>query len=226
MPEAKEFAGKDMAVKLIDNLFLQDNKGPLSEINVLLSVGYTDDVDFILGFMRELNERNLPSKITSRIGWDVGMNEPIDKIIEMWKRLEIVNNIWQGDGRTNCVSPILNIKRLTQIIESRDNDVYINKIYHWTIDLTASLRTSLRTGVDGIITNHPERIVNILQEKEFVNVIRLAKHSDSAWTKVEAMKKSPISSSTTDKPSRWVSDLNDKADSITKYLKEFVSRPG
>lgn len=212
-----------MAVKIIDNLFQENQGGPYSKINLLLSIGYTDDSDFILGFMHELHKRNLPSGISSRIGWDVGMNEPLNKIISMWKRLEIINNIWLGDGRTNCISPFLNINRLTQIVASRDNDAYIDKVYHWTIDLTASIRASLRVGVDGIITNHPERIVNVLKEPEFINRIRLANHSDSAWSRVEPLRNNPLPiSAPIAQPSRWVSDLNDKANSITKYLREFI----
>ena len=209
-------------MKMMDHLF-QANKGQSdSKINILMSIGYTDDADFINGFMKQLDSRNL-SYLSSRIGWDVGMNDPVTKILSMWKRLDLVDNIWQGDGRTNCVSPFLNLNRLTQILNTRDNDSPIDKVYHWTIDLTASLRTSLRAGVDGIITNHPERIVNILREPEFVGRVRRANLSDSPWTRYEAkLSPMPLQLPLPTQPSRWVSDLGDKANSITKYLKEFI----
>lgn len=216
----KQNAGKDMAAKIIDHLFQGNNNGSYSKINVLMSIPYTYDSDFVIGFMDEIQRRNLPSGIVSRIGWDVGMNDPVSKIISMWKRIEIINNIWQGDGRTNCLSPFLNMNRLNQIISTRDTEENIDKVYHWTIDLTASLRTSLRAGVDGIITNHPERLVNVLKESEFSNRLKMANQSDSPWTKV---KQGPMPLSVPiGQSSRWVSDISDKANSIYEYLKEFI----
>ena len=68
----------------------------------------------------------------------------------MWKRVGRVKNIWQGDGRTNCLSPFYNLARLTAAIKRRDEtnmmrpNPYIDKVYHWTIDITVNLRSSLR----------------------------------------------------------------------------------
>ena len=212
-------AGKDMADKLIDHLFQPNGNDSHPKINVLLSIPYTHDSEFVMGFMDEIKSRNLPSDIVSSFGWDVGMNDPVNKIISMWKSLGISSNIWQGDGRTNCLSPFLNMNRLNQIIAIRDNDEYIDKVYHWTVDLTSSLRSSLRTGVDGIITNHPERLVNILNEPEFSSQLRMANPYDSPWTKVRQslMPHFPVPQS-----SRWISDLSDKVISVYEYLKAFI----
>ena len=212
-------AGKDMADKLVDHLFQVNDNGSHPKINVLLSIPYTHDSEFVMGFMDEIKSKNLSSDVLSSIGWDVGMNDPVNKIIAMWKNFEITSNIWQGDGRTNCLSPFLNMNRLNQIINIRDNDVYIDKVYHWTVDLTSSLRASLRTGVDGIITNHPERLVNILNEPEFSSRLRMASPYDTPWAKVRqsSMSHLPISPS-----SRWISDLSDKVNSVYEYLKEFI----
>lgn len=144
---AKAVAGQDLATKLIKHLF---NGGIVrTKVKVLLSVGHIFDYDFILGFTNELESKGL-YYLNDLIGWDVGLNDPIRIIEHMWKRIDVVKNIWQGDGRTNCLSPFYNLGRLTSAIKRRDEfnamkpDPYIDKVYHWTIDLTVNLRASLR----------------------------------------------------------------------------------
>lgn len=142
----KAAAGQDMASKIIDQLF----KNGESRVKVLLSVGHIYDSDFILGFQNELESRDLAKNYSSKIGWDVGLNDPLNSIVSMWKRIEVIDNIWQGDGRSNCLSPFYNLGRLTAAIERRDernemiDNPFIDKVYHWTIDLTHNLRASLR----------------------------------------------------------------------------------
>lgn len=147
-PSAKAVAGQDLAAKVIEHLF--GNGESDTQVNVLMSIGHIYDSDFVLGFQNELESRDLASNLSSRIGWDVGLNDPVSSIVSMWRRIEVINNIWQGDGRSNCISPFYNLGRLTTVIERRDernemiDDPYIDKVYHWTIDLTHNLRASLR----------------------------------------------------------------------------------
>lgn len=147
-PSAKATAGANLASQVIDHLF--DEGKSDTKINLLMSIGHIYDSDFVLGFQNELESRGLAENLTSRIGWDVGLNDPVNTIVSMWKRIEVIQNVWQGDGRTNCLSPFYNLGRLTKVIERRDerndmiDDPIIDKIYHWTIDLTHNLRASLR----------------------------------------------------------------------------------
>lgn len=144
---AKAVAGQDLADKVIKHLF--DNGAVATKTKLLLSIGHIFDYDFILGFQNELETRKL-DHLTELIGWDVGLNDPLFVIESMWKRVGVVHNIWQGDGRTNCLSPFYNLGRLTSAVRRRDEsnamrpEPYIDKVYHWTIDLTVNLRASLR----------------------------------------------------------------------------------
>lgn len=148
-PSAKAIAGQDMASKIIEHVF-HGGSNLDSRINILLSIGHIYDSDFILGFQNEIESRDLAQNLSSRIGWDVGLNDPVNTILSMWRRIEVIENIWQGDGRSNCISPFYNLGRLTQVVARRDerndmlDDIYIDKVYHWTIDLTHNLRASLR----------------------------------------------------------------------------------
>ncbi|CAG2119478.1 unnamed protein product [Medioppia subpectinata] len=146
-PSAKAVSGQELAALIVDNLF-NDTLGS-SKVKLLLSVGHVFDYDFILGFENELEIRKL-NHLNKVIGWDVGLNDPLFVIESMWKRVGRVKNIWQGDGRTNCLSPFYNLGRLTSAIKRRDEknmmrpDPYIDKVYHWTVDITVNIRSSLR----------------------------------------------------------------------------------
>lgn len=163
-PSAKAVSGQELAALVVDHLYNEKLGSP--RVKLLLSVGHVFDYDFILGFENELENRKL-DHLNAIIGWDVGLNDPLFVIgmqsfvsyffvtfilfIEsMWKRLGRVKNIWQGDGRTNCLSPFYNLGRLTAAIKRRDErnmmrpDPYIDKVYHWTVDITVNLRQSLR----------------------------------------------------------------------------------
>ncbi|RWS07414.1 hypothetical protein B4U79_07515 [Dinothrombium tinctorium] len=228
-PSSKAPAGQDLADKIIAHLF--EGGKTTSKVYLLLSIGHVYDSDFVLGFQNELESRGL-EHLNKRIGWDVGLNDPLNSVISMWQKIEVINNIWQGDGRSNCISPFYNLGRLTQILQRRDelnmmvDDKYIDKVYHWTIDLTQNLRASLRTGVDGIITNHPERLVNILREVEFVDLIRLADQDDDPFERFITRRAesipSPASNSNQPLAVRIFSGLNDLLSSFNKYLRDFV----
>ena len=146
------------------------------------------------------------------------MNDPVNEITSMWRGLKYISNIWQGDGRTNCISPLFPMNRLKQVIFARENHPQISKVYHWTIDLTTSLRASLRAGVDAIITNHPERLVKVLKEPAFSSRLKMADKWDNPWVKVKQVEDLlPVSDS-----GSFFSDLDDKRDSIHKFIKEFI----
>ncbi|KAI1280660.1 Dermonecrotic toxin LiSicTox-betaIA1i [Halotydeus destructor] len=228
-PSAKAQAGQDMAAKIVEHLY-QGGKAE-SKIKVLLSIGHIYDSDFILGFQNELESRDMAAIFKDKIGWDVGLNDPISLIVSMWKRIEVIDNIWQGDGRSNCISPFYNLGRLTTALHRRDErnamieEPFIDKVYHWTIDLSHNLRASLRTGVDGIITNHPERIVPLFRETEFKGKFRFATQEDSPWQRIqlpEEEKGSPAAPSGTPVQYTWAGSFNDLFSSFAKYMRDFV----
>ncbi|CAG2167415.1 unnamed protein product, partial [Oppiella nova] len=183
LDEIKKFiAGQRLFDLLLEHLF---NRGHVhTRVNVLLSIQRVSDEPLMTGFMDALNSMDL-SHLNRHIGWDVSANEPLDVISTMYSKRAMYGNIWQSDGITNCVSFINPTDRLQATLHLRDNfrKPYMSKIYHWTIDLHFSIRNSLRLGVDGLITNYPERIASILNEDEFHDDIRLANYTDNPWTR-------------------------------------------
>ncbi|XP_053200527.1 dermonecrotic toxin LcsSicTox-betaIC1-like [Panonychus citri] len=224
----KANAGSDLAQKVIANLF--EFGSTTSKIKLLLSIGHVYDYDFVLGFQNELESNGL-EHLNKKIGWDVGMNDRVEDVIGMWQRLEITNNIWLGDGFSNCISPFYNLGRLTQVITKRDTrsgmipDPVIDKVYHWTIDLHHNLRASLKFGVDGIITNHPERLFKVLKEPSFRFRYRLATTEDDPWERIQSdPEEKPAPSANVMPPVslRVVTSAADMFTSFTKYLRDFV----
>ncbi|KAH9399306.1 hypothetical protein TYRP_018219 [Tyrophagus putrescentiae] len=162
-----------------------------STIRTVISIGHVFDYDFVLGFQNELEGSGRSWLFRHFIGWDVGMNDPLFAIESMWKRFETVHNIWQGDGRSNCLSPFYNLGRLSAIVRKRDSPAIgfgarnlIRKAYQWTVDLTVNIRTALRSNLDAVISNHPERVEHVLREREFAGRYRMATERDSPWDRV------------------------------------------
>lgn len=83
-----------------------------------------------------------------------------------------------------------------------------------------------RTGVDGIITNHPERLVTILREPEFHTRVRMADQEDDPWSRVPLSREDGpwiLASSGPEPVSvRWVAGFSDMITSFAKYLRDFV----
>jgi hypothetical protein len=79
--------------------------------------------------------------------------------------------------------------------------------------------------VDGIITNHPERLADVLRESEFSKSFRLATQDDNPWERIQAredFKPSPAAPVTQPVTSRWAAGFGDVLASFAKYLRDFV----
>ncbi|KAH7950812.1 hypothetical protein HPB52_001938 [Rhipicephalus sanguineus] len=176
-------AGKDISKKLLEHLWY--NVDPNNTVNVLLSIGHVSDKDVFKGVVETLMKNGDPI-IAERVGFDVGLNDPLEDISKMYGELGIDHNRWQGDGVSNCISLFRPTNRLKQALryrDSRSDRSYADKVYHWTIDLSSAIRNSLRLGVDGIITNYPERVSTVLMEAPFKRAVKLASPQDTPWKK-------------------------------------------
>lgn len=184
----KARAGRELAKAVLGGLFVG---GPAARapddgglLHLILSVNHVNDVELVRNFIHTL-EINNSSRLLARIGFDVGMNDDLQQIESMWRKLGPALNLWQGDGYTNCFSPFYNLQRLSRAVAKRDNPSdYPAKVYHWTIDLHDRMRESLLLGVDAIMTNHPERLLAVLQEPEMAHEFRLATRDDSPFRKL------------------------------------------
>ncbi|OTF78003.1 hypothetical protein BLA29_007662, partial [Euroglyphus maynei] len=204
-----------------------DDSADGSRLRTVISIGHVFDYDFVLGFHNEIESNGRDFLLSRHIGWDVGMNDPLFAIESMWKRLDMVTNIWQGDGRSNCMAPFYNLGRLTQIVKRRDNPSffairnYVRKVYHWTVDLTVNIRTSFRANVDAIITNHPERVYNVMREREFSSKYRMATYEDSPWERIWTLPPRPQTSSVLGKPTLGLKVMNgavETLDSMARFM--------
>ncbi|KAH7946053.1 hypothetical protein HPB49_019679 [Dermacentor silvarum] len=176
-------AGKDISKKLLEHLWY--NVDPNNTVNVLLSIGHVSDKDVFKGVVETLMKNGDPV-IAERVGFDVGLNDPLEDISKMYSELGIDHNRWQGDGVSNCISLFRPANRLKQALRYRDSRTdrsYADKVYHWTIDLSSAIRNSIRLGVDGIITNYPERVSTVLMEDPFKRAVKLASPQDTPWKK-------------------------------------------
>lgn len=99
---------------------------------------------------------------------------------------------------------------------------------HFSNCLSLCCTLNYRTGVDGIITNHPERVVTLLRDAEFSKDFRLADQDDDPWARVQARQdvggeaNSPAAPSTQPIQLRWAAGFGDMVTSFAKYLRDFV----
>lgn len=184
---AKAKAGIALAKSISTNLFADLSNDLLparKSLRLIVSINHVNDVDLVYNFLHYL-ESNNSTHLLNKIGFDVGMNDNLQRIESMWKRFGNALNIWQGDGYTNCLSPFYNLERLSKALLKRDQETgFPKKVYQWTIDLHDRMREALRMGVDALMTNHPERLVNVLNEPEMVHNFRLATRDDDPFKRV------------------------------------------
>ncbi|XP_037278113.2 dermonecrotic toxin LspaSicTox-alphaIA1i [Rhipicephalus microplus] len=178
---AKKKAGLTLAAKLWKHLW--EGVQPQYMVNVLLSIGYVKDKNVLKGVLKYFKKEQT-RHILDKIGFDVGMNDPLEKIGRMYKQLGINGHRWQGDGLSNCVRFLVPVARLRQAVKARDNRKgYMDKVYHWTVDLPHFIRKSVEHGVDGIITNRPDNVLQVLNSTPYSELLKVADFNDSPWTR-------------------------------------------
>lgn len=127
-------------------------------------------------------KKNRLESMSKLVGFDIGMNDKLVNISSMWTELNgLTNNIWQGDGLTNCANLVRGIERLKEAIQMRNEQGYFRKVYYWTVDILYQMRSVLRLGVDAVLTNQPQRVLQVLEEPEFRDRYRLATHYDDPF---------------------------------------------
>lgn len=177
--KAKVRAGINIARSLVE--YLWSDVPQKDRVNVLLSIHSVKERDVIRGAIAYIMQKASPS-LLDKIGFDVGTNEPLDKIRQMYKRLGIRQHRWQGDGLSNCVRFIMPVERLLKAVRLRNaRNGFVDKVYHWTIDFPYYITKSIRHGVDGIITNRPENVRMVVESDQFRNTLKVADINDNPW---------------------------------------------
>lgn len=198
--QQKQAAGSYLASILDENLFSKmfNERGsrrgssrdirsqpasPLSQppLRVIISINHTKDLILVKSFIDHMRQNRLDF-MALQVGFDVGMNDNLTDISQMWDELNGATfNLWQGDGLTNCANIVRGVERLKQAIDIRNNQGHFRKIYYWTADVMYQIRSILRLGIDAILTNQPQRVVQVLEEPEFSSKYRLATPYDNPF---------------------------------------------
>ena len=110
----------------------------------------------------------------------------IDDILAAFEELGINENIWMGDGISNCFNR--GNERLIKILQRRDSatgrGIAPFKVYAWTADKKSTLREWLMLGVDAIINNYPSRLKEVV-EGEFQDSLVLADNTVDPWMRIK-----------------------------------------
>lgn len=170
-------------------------------------------IDNNLDFMRQ------------QVGFDVGMNDDLNEISAAWDQLNGATfNIWQGDGLTNCANIIRGSQRLKQAIDIRNGQGHFRKVYYWTADVMYHIRAVMRFGIDAVLTNQPQRVVQVLEEDEFRHKYRLATVYDDPfqqfWIQASALKVPPPSLG---EAAETVTNLHETSKNFIKTLPDGIS---
>lgn len=193
----KQVAGEALASILSDNLYepywharerakrqsqgddqLQFYRPP---VRVVVSINHVTDAVLVRSFIGIL-ESNRWDFMRQFIGFDVGMNDELGNITSMWQNeLNGVWNIWQGDGLTNCANLARGVSRLKEALQVRNDQGPFKKVYYWTVDILYQIRSVFRLGLDAVLTNQPDRVIQVLEEPEFRNKYRLATPFDDPF---------------------------------------------
>lgn len=228
--QQKEVAGRGLATVLDQHLYKLHHQAFIRSrragkrgmqleqppVRVVISINHVKDKVLVQSFVRYMRQNRLDF-MSQLVGFDVGMNDNLTDISKMWDEFEGATvNIWQGDGLTNCANIIRGVERLKEAISIRNNQGHFRKIYYWTADVMYQIRAILRLGLDAILTNQPQRVVQVLQEPEFNGKYRLATPYDDPfaqfWIRPSAWKM-PIPS---------LSEAKETIDNIQKTSAKFV----
>lgn len=233
-PKQKETAGRYLAKILNENLYSiyqqsirllpKDSMILQPPVRVIISINHASDSVLVKSFIKYMRDNHLDF-MSKQIGFDVGMNDDLNQISSMWDDLNGATfNIWQGDGLTNCANIVRGIDRLKDAISIRNNQGHFRKIYYWTADIMYHIRSVLRLGLDAILTNQPQRVLQILDEPEFKTKYRPATPYDDPfqqfWIKPSAWKMSPP---TLSEAFETVTNIHETSANFVKTLPDGIS---
>nr|ANY30970.1 loxtox protein [Loxosceles similis] len=173
-------AGKRLAIKLLRHYWNFGEDG--GRAYIVLSVPLVKHYKLFLGF-RDTMFNLGHEKLMEKVGHDFSGNDDISDIVEGYSRAEVTEHIWQSDGITNCI--YRGYDRIKQCVNARDSGNLINKVYFWTADKASTIRGALDEGVDGIMTNHPNNVNDVLKEDAYSSKFRYANIDDNPWLTIK-----------------------------------------
>ena len=180
-----ERSGEKVAIEMTKAGSLFPPGAFVPPIKVLLGAEKLNQKYFFTGF-RKYIKKNRP-ELLPKFGYGFGSERDlgIDVILAAFEEVGIQENIWMGDGITNCL-PLVNT-RLIEILKKRDSSSELApfKVYAWTSDKTSTMREWLQLGVDAIVTNYPNRLKALVND-EFQTSLALADSNTDPWERIKA----------------------------------------
>nr|ANY30971.1 loxtox protein [Loxosceles similis] len=171
--------GRLFAEKLLRHYWNGGSNG--GRAYIIISIPDIDHHAFILGF-RDFLAKSGHEDLLAKVGYDFSGNDDLNQIRTALHKGGVGDreHVWQSDGITNCI--LRSLDRVNKAVSNRDStNGYINKVYYWTIERYVSVRDALDAEVDGIMTNYPDVIVNVLKENNYKNRFKMATYEDNPW---------------------------------------------
>ncbi|XP_037529457.1 dermonecrotic toxin SpeSicTox-betaIB4-like [Rhipicephalus sanguineus] len=187
-PGMKYQTGINLANTLINQLWSNGTIPSERMLNVILSVSTTINKEVLSGALDTFKRATTTSLFLDHVGFDISGYELLSIIANTYEDLGIKEHRWQGDGANNCLIGGYGEARTKAMTSRRTaantTEDYVDKAYVWTVDSSKSVRRFLRWNIDGMATNVPTTILNVLKEGEFLKMYRLATAQDSPWTRI------------------------------------------
>nr|B2KKW0.1 RecName: Full=Dermonecrotic toxin LiSicTox-alphaII2; AltName: Full=Loxtox i5; AltName: Full=Phospholipase D; Short=PLD; AltName: Full=Sphingomyelin phosphodiesterase D; Short=SMD; Short=SMase D; Short=Sphingomyelinase D; Flags: Precursor [Loxosceles intermedia]ABU43333.1 loxtox i5 [Loxosceles intermedia] len=172
-------AGKNLALSLLQNYWNNGDNG--GRAYIVLSVPLLKHYELFQGFRETLKEQG-HEELLEKVGYDFSGNDDISDIEEAYRLAGISEHIWQSDGITNCI--YRGFDRVIQAVNAREKfEGIIKKVYFWTADKPSTVKLALGESVDGIMTNYPNVVVDVLKIDEYQQRFRFATIDDNPWEK-------------------------------------------
>ncbi|XP_077544583.1 dermonecrotic toxin SPH-like isoform X1 [Haemaphysalis longicornis] len=179
-------AGVSLAKNFISYLWKDVPQSDM--VNVLLSMPGVHQKDVFKGILETLSQAQISSSYLDHVGYDVSGFEHLDMISTTYKELGIRQHRWQSDGILTCLVDIYPTLRMNLITDRRSSTNssknYVDKAYAWTMDMPITIRRFLNEDIDGIMTNKPGTVLEILKEHRYTTKYRLATKNDSPWMRI------------------------------------------
>nr|ANY30960.1 loxtox protein [Loxosceles similis] len=170
-------AGTKLAKNLLQHYWNNGNNG--GRAYIILSIPNLNHYKLITGFKETLKNEG-HEELLEKVGHDFSGNDDISDVQKTYNKAGVTGHVWQSDGITNCL--LRGLTRVKAAVANRDSGSgIINKVYYWTVDKRATTRDSLDAKVDGVMTNYPDVIVDVLNEDAYKNKFRVATYEDNPW---------------------------------------------
>nr|Q1W695.1 RecName: Full=Dermonecrotic toxin LiSicTox-alphaII1; AltName: Full=Dermonecrotic toxin 4; Short=DT4; AltName: Full=LiRecDT4; AltName: Full=Phospholipase D; AltName: Full=Sphingomyelin phosphodiesterase D 4; Short=SMD 4; Short=SMase D 4; Short=Sphingomyelinase D 4; Flags: Precursor [Loxosceles intermedia]ABD91846.1 dermonecrotic toxin isoform 4 [Loxosceles intermedia] len=174
-------AGVNMATDIFKYYWNNGQNG--GRAYFILSIPNLNHYDLIKGFRETITKKGHP-ELMEKVGYDFSANDNIPDVEKAYGKVGVTDHVWQSDGITNCIAR--GLSRVKEAVKERDSGGVINKVYIWTIDKFSSTRDALDAGVDGIMTNYPYVLNDVLKEGAYKNKFRMATYEDNPWVTFKA----------------------------------------